>query len=132
MKITDHIGIFEKGLPLNVCEAVIQSFNLWEGQREFIAEAFKDGENQFKDGNFSRSDTQLCLEVVDLDLYQTLNGLSRKHLSNTLQYILEYFKIMILFLLGLLKFKKLKQVEDIINGIVRMVSFFIEIEFLHG
>ena len=42
MKITDHIGIFEKGLPLNVCEAVIQSFNLWEGQREFIAEAFKD------------------------------------------------------------------------------------------
>ena len=26
-------------------------------------------ENQFKDGNFSRSDTQLCLEVVDLDLY---------------------------------------------------------------
>ena len=46
MKITDHIGIFEKGLPLNVCEAVIQSFNLWEGQREFIADAFKDGENQ--------------------------------------------------------------------------------------
>ena len=122
MKITDHIGIFEKGLPLNVCEAVIQSFNLWEGQREFIAEAFKDGENQFKDGNFSRSDTQLCLEVVDLDLYQTL----------ILQYTLEYFKTMILFLLGLLKFKKLKQVEDIINGIVRMVSFFTEIEFLHG
>ena len=78
MKITDHIGIFEKGLPLNVCEAVIQSFNLWEGQREFIAEAFKDGENQFKDGNFSRSDTQLCLEVVDLDLYQTLNGFVKK------------------------------------------------------
>ena len=78
MKITDHIGIFEKGLPLNVCEAVIQSFNLWEGQREFIAEAFKDGENQFKDGNFSRSDTQLCLEVVDLDLYKTLNGFVKK------------------------------------------------------
>jgi transposase-like protein len=78
MKITDHIGIFEKGLPLNVCEAVIQSFNLWEGQREFIAEAFKDGENQFKDGNFSRSDTQLCLEAVDLDLYRTLNGFIKK------------------------------------------------------
>ena len=78
MKITDHIGIFEKGLPLNVCEAVIQSFNLWEGQREFITEAFKDGENQFKDGNFSRSDTQLCLEVVDLDLYKTLNGFIKK------------------------------------------------------
>ena len=34
--------------------------------------------------------------------------LLKKHLSNTLQYILEFFKTMILFLLGLLKFKKLK------------------------
>ena len=55
MKITDHIGIFEKGLPLNVCEAVIQSFNLWEGQREFIAEACKDRENQCKDGKFAKT-----------------------------------------------------------------------------
>ena len=86
MNIKDHIGIFDKGLPLNVCEAVIQSFNLWEEQKEFIGDAFKKGDDQFKDGQLSRSDTQLCLEVVDLELFKTLNG-----------FILFFLKIFLIY-----------------------------------
>ena len=30
MKITDHIGIFDKGVPNDLCTSIIESFNMWE------------------------------------------------------------------------------------------------------
>ena len=73
MKITDHIGIFDKGVPDDLCTSIIESFNMWEGNREFIGPCFKDGDDQMKEGHFARSDVQMCLEVVELDLARRLN-----------------------------------------------------------
>ena len=78
MKITDHIGIFDKEVPSNLCNSVIESFSLWEGNREFIGPCFKDGEDQMEEGHFARSDVQMCLEVVDLDLARQLNSYLKK------------------------------------------------------
>ena len=36
MKITDHIGIFDNGVPHDLCTSIIESFNMWEGNREFV------------------------------------------------------------------------------------------------
>ncbi len=77
MKIVDHIGIFENGVPLELCEALIQSFNMWEQNREFIDSAFIDGENLLKGGILSRSDVQMYLEAVELDLAKKVGGVIR-------------------------------------------------------
>ena len=78
MKITDHIGIFDKEVPSNLCNSVIESFSLWEGNREFIGPCFKEGKDQMEEGHFARSDLQMCLEVVDLDLARQLNSYLKK------------------------------------------------------
>ena len=78
MKITDHIGVFDGGVPNELCNSIIESFNLWEGNREFIGPCFKDGDKQMNDGHYSRSDVQMCLEVVELDLAKQLNTYLRK------------------------------------------------------
>ena len=78
MKITDHIGIFKDAVPNDFCNAIIESFGLWEGNREFIGPCFKEGEDQMEDGHFARSDVQMCLEVVDLDLARQLNSYLKK------------------------------------------------------
>ena len=78
MKITDDIGVFDGGVPNDLCESIIESFNIWEGNREFIGPCFKDGDKQMADGHFSRNDVQMCLEVVELDLTKKLNSYIRK------------------------------------------------------
>ena len=75
MKITDHIGIFENGVPLELCEALIQSFNMWEQNREFIDSAFMDGEKLLEGGILARSDVQMYLETVEIDLAKRLGGI---------------------------------------------------------
>tara|TARA_Y100001963_G_scaffold35888_1_gene50008 strand:- start:590 stop:1213 length:624 start_codon:yes stop_codon:yes gene_type:complete len=78
MKITDHIGVFDNGVPIDLCTSIMDSFNLWEGNREFIGPCFKDGDKQMKEGHFARSDVQMCLEVVEADLAKRLNSYIRK------------------------------------------------------
>ena len=78
MKITDHIGIFDNGVPHDLCTSIIQSFNMWECNRECVGPCFNHGDNQMKEGHFARSDVQMCLEVVELDLARQLNSFLRK------------------------------------------------------
>ena len=78
MKIVDHIVIIEKGVPLDMCEVLIQAFNIFEQNRTSVEPAFVDGDKQLEGGSLARSDTQMFLEAVEVDLAKKFNTFLKK------------------------------------------------------
>tara|TARA_B100000900_G_scaffold268326_1_gene229086 strand:+ start:269 stop:1036 length:768 start_codon:yes stop_codon:yes gene_type:complete len=86
--MTDHdaIGVFENGMPNDICDAVIHSFEHWYAKKYIVNDSTVDsvvaktddgvevvtsidtgyaGEKQFPKGLLGRKDTQLFLETHD-------------------------------------------------------------------
>ena len=87
MKLQDHIGIFENGMAPELCQDLIDSFELWRENRQYVpVECFKDGKDKFDNGMLGRNDLQMFLEVVDGDL-------SQKMMQSLFTSVNEYFKV---------------------------------------
>ena len=86
MKDYQAIGVFENAMPIDVCKAVIGSFEEWHSRMYIVNNSVKHttmavsengeeivssidtgfaGEQQFPQGSLGRKDTQLFLETHD-------------------------------------------------------------------
>ena len=87
MKITDHIGIFENGISPELCQEIIDAFELWKENRQYVPPGcFRDGKDKFDKGVLGRDDLQIFLEVVD-------GNLSQKMMQSLITSVDEYFKL---------------------------------------
>ena len=78
MKIEDHIGILDKEVPTSLCNCIIDCISKWEGMHHSPNNVFREGDKMMKEGHFARSDLQVCLEVIQLDLARDFNSYLRK------------------------------------------------------
>ena len=79
MKIEDHIGILDNGVPTPLCDCIVECVSKWEEMYPTPNNnVFSEGDKKMKEGHFARNDLQVCLEVIQLDLARDFNSYLRK------------------------------------------------------
>ena len=96
LEMVDHqaIGVFENAMPLDICKAVIASFESWYSRKYIVNDSIKNtvmaedengepivssidtgfaGDKQFPQGSLGRKDTQLFLETHDKSMALALS-----------------------------------------------------------